>query len=165
MSGASDSEQEDAVKIAQLRDSDAMATAAKYSTASPPAKDERLDSSTGGVCVCMWIRRIDTYMHDICMHWFVYPNSLENSVGLIGVSIPGHRIPPAIPVSFKHVPAEALMRHGVPSGSQTNSLKPENFEKKPEPFPANINGMLSNVSTHAHPGLASICHDLATTTK
>ena len=49
MSGTSESEQADAVKIEQLRDSDAMATAAKYSTASPPAKDETLDSSTEGV--------------------------------------------------------------------------------------------------------------------
>ena len=42
MSGTSESEQADAVKIERLRDSDAMA-------ASPPAKDERLDSSTEGV--------------------------------------------------------------------------------------------------------------------
>ena len=104
-------------------------------------------------------------IHPCTVFFNFYPNSLENLVGLNGVSISGHRISPAISVSFKHVPTEALMRHGVPSGSQTNSLKPANFKGGNDPFPANINGMLSNVSTHAHPGLASICHDLATTTK
>ena len=48
-----------------------------------------------------------------------------------------------VAMSFKHVPTEKLKKF---SASQPKFIR---AEKRSDPFPVNINGMLNNVRTHA----------------